>query len=120
MTFLPLVMTPPPHRGASCEVKEFRLGSRSESGSASASGVETKSVSVNRIPPEDSSRGCLRQTEDGHLVLKPRLTGQRHVQLPYKPEAPASEHFATHSLAGGILKLRICRHHNLKRNGVLI
>jgi hypothetical protein len=23
-----------------------------------------------------------------------------HVRLPYKPEAPASEHFATHSLAG--------------------
>jgi hypothetical protein len=28
------------------------------------------------------------------------LTGQRHVWLPYKPDAPASEHFATHSLAG--------------------
>jgi hypothetical protein len=28
------------------------------------------------------------------------LPGQRLVRLPYKPEAPASEHIATHSLAG--------------------
>ncbi len=35
------------------------------------------------------------------------LTGQRHVRLPYKPEAPASEHFAAHSLAGA-LAFRAC------------
>ena len=34
------------------------------------------------------------------LISGPFLTGQRHVRLPYKPEAQASEHLATHSLAG--------------------
>jgi hypothetical protein len=35
-----------------------------------------------------------------HSASDGYLAGQRHVWLPYKPEAPASEHFATHSLAG--------------------
>jgi hypothetical protein len=50
----------------------------------------------------------MRLTAERILFRDYVLTGQRHVWLPYKPEAPAIEQFATRSLAGasGLYSLR--------------